>query len=224
MNYRQLVIVFLIVFNGLAFCFFGGYGVLASILFSFFSVPLWSEFYMKQQKLTLDNLKEDCIYFVKEGLMRLIVLVAFHVIIWLKIGWSTLYVHLFEAYSICVIIGFIVAFFHKNLKDHIYVFAFAVAPLFVSLTLILNYTFSSNPYQETYSYVAPTNHRVNQYDKDVFIMTPRILLKDHAYGDYKGMRSFFSRNEFKGNKITYTFEKGLFGFTVVKEWEFHRSP
>ena len=177
---------------------------------------------MNFNKVTSESLKSDWHSFINEGGMRLILPMAFHVVIWIKIGWSTLYPHLFKAYAISVFLGFAIALLKRKMKNHIYVISLSLAPLIVSLMLIVNYSFSSNPYDETFSYVAPTNQRINSFDQDRFIMTPRIILKDYAYGEYQGMRSFLSKEEFKGNKITYSFEIGLFGIPVVKDWEFHK--
>ncbi len=80
----------------------------------------------------------------------------------------------------------------------------------VSLILCINYYSSSNPYEETYSYI------MTKQDDSL------IEFQHQALKDYVGIRLFNSiyfKND-TPNAVTYHFEKGGLGIPVVKKYKF----
>jgi hypothetical protein len=93
----------------------------------------------------------------------------------------------------------------------------AIITLTVSLFLIINFYFSSNPTIETYRYSKNLERGRSGYNE-----TTLINLENDIYSEYEGIRTF--PDFFKMYRtyfIDYTIEDGLFGFRVVKEYKFH---
>ncbi|ROH96069.1 hypothetical protein [Chryseobacterium daecheongense] len=94
-------------------------------------------------------------------------------------------------------------------------------PMIINAFFLVNYITGMNPTKETYCYknmIAEVGGR-GSHQKG---KTTYIYLSDNAY-EYSYMtRSFFidyKRMLFK-NQITYTFEKGIFGLKIRKDFQF----
>lgn len=94
-------------------------------------------------------------------------------------------------------------------------------PLLINVFFLINYVTGMNPRKETYCYknmIAEVGGRIS-HEKG---KTTYIYLSGDAY-EYSYMtRSFlidYKRMLFK-NQITYTFERGIFGFKIRKSFEF----
>lgn len=94
-------------------------------------------------------------------------------------------------------------------------------PLAINLFFLINYVTGMNPKKETYCYRAESaevggrgSHQVGK--------TTYIHLSGNAYEYEYMIRSFFidyKRMEFK-NQVTYTFERGIFGLKIRKDFQF----
>jgi len=95
-------------------------------------------------------------------------------------------------------------------------------PTIVSLFLVLNFVFSSEPINEKYAFQS-TEQYSKHGDRYVLRKTGLIELERNAYNDYTSLRSFSNHSNLmdKGN-IHFTFENGLFGIKVLKEYRFER--
>jgi hypothetical protein len=109
-----------------------------------------------------------------------------------------------------------------KLKDQDKTFFFSITfPMIINIFFIINYVTGCNPQKETYCYknkIAKVGGRgSNETGKTTYI-----YLSNNAY-EYSYMtRSFFidyKRMLFK-NQIIYTFERGIFGLKIRKEYEF----
>lgn len=94
-------------------------------------------------------------------------------------------------------------------------------PLLINVFFLINYVTGMNPRKETYCYknmIAEVGGRASHQKGK----TTYIYLSGNAY-EYSYMtRSFlidYKRMLFK-NQITYTFERGIFGFKIRKDFEF----
>lgn len=94
-------------------------------------------------------------------------------------------------------------------------------PFVINLFFLINYVTGMNPTKETYCYRAQSSYvgavRSRQVGKTTYI-----YLKGNAYRYDYMIRSFFidyKRMMFK-NQITYTFERGIFGLKIRKDFQF----
>lgn len=121
-------------------------------------------------------------------------------------------------YILAIIIGLIVAnikpFSNRNFSK---LFSLGFAPLIINLFFLLNFLISSNPTTENYFY----NQTRERYKRNRELeASSYIILENNAYEDYQGLRVFMSYRELvSANNITFTFETGLFGFRVMKDYE-----
>lgn len=87
-------------------------------------------------------------------------------------------------------------------------FLICIVPFIFNFFFLLNYVFSSSPHTESYSFYRTDN-------------TANIHFEDGLYKDHHALRSFADFNSMKyASRITYTFENGLFGIRVLKDFEF----
>lgn len=132
-------------------------------------------------------------------------------------------------YVFVVIIAFLIVscyiLINKNIikignEDKKYFF-FVKFPLIINLFFLINYVTGMNPAKETYCYRAESAEVGGRYSHQVG-KTTYIHLSGNAYEYEYMIRSFFidyKRMEFK-NQVTYTFEKGIFGLKIRKDFQF----
>lgn len=86
-----------------------------------------------------------------------------------------------------------------------------LVPALINLFFLVNYVFSSNPVVENYTFELEQSSTL-------------ITLEDDAYEDYMFIRLFFDIEQMTYKKeVQFTFEEGLFGFRVLKAFEFHED-
>ena len=113
---------------------------------------------------------------------------------------------IFSAYAIAVLVFKIIA---RNSKDKNFL-SFAVAPSIISFLFLVNFVFSSNPIYEKFKVVS------NGYTQNSSL----IVLENDQLDDYPGVRTFFDYQEVRyANEVQYTFEYGLFGLMVMKNYK-----
>ncbi len=112
----------------------------------------------------------------------------------------------FSAYAIAVLLLQIIA---RNRKDKNFL-SFGVGTTFVSFLFLVNFVFSSNPTTENFKIIS------NGYTDNTSI----IALENHQLAEYPGVRLFFDYYEVRyANEVQYTFEYGLLGLMVMKDYE-----
>lgn len=90
---------------------------------------------------------------------------------------------------------------------------FGFIPALISLLLVINYTFTSAPVEETYRY------QLTRYDGDS--ESTIIYLDNDFYDEFVGIRTFFNFGLLtKNNTITYSTAQGVLGLKVVKHERF----
>lgn len=157
------------------------------------------------------------------------------IIIFLRVGLNTVISlnSLFAIYTISFIPGLIWSFKKSDAWTRV-LKVVGIGPILVSVFLGINYQFSGDPYEETYSYHLDSTKTVGRrgpynYDsppengKRRKVPSTLIILESNAYKEEKGIRIFADINQLvRYNHITYYFEKGLFGLSVVKDTHFFR--
>lgn len=129
-----------------------------------------------------------------------------------KIGLSTL-IPLYVLFLLYFFVGVFVYFFSlKYIAKNSIAFSIAAAPSLLSLFLLLNYSFSTNPRQERYEFQNDYNN-----GKGGEIANNSINIDNNVYENYIGIRLFYSTPI--GDSIVYEFEEGLFGLKVLKNYQ-----
>jgi hypothetical protein len=181
-------------------------------------------------KLNWRQFIEASLFVLKTKLGIGILLFAFNTIIFITIGLYTLIPlkTLITLYFLLGIIG--VGFgtllnFRQKRTLHsslLYFHGLSIFPTIVSLFLLLNFVFSSEPINEKYAFQS-TEQYSKHGDRYILRKTGLIELEHNAYNNYTSLRSFSNHSNLmdKGN-IHFTFENGLFGIKVLKEYRFER--
>lgn len=99
--------------------------------------------------------------------------------------------------------------------------AWCVFPATVHFLLALNYYISFNPQKESYSCRQGRQSVSSRHSGSRSQSNTLLYLENDAYDDYPGIRVFVDREQIKSSRITFTFETGLLGIRVMKDWEFH---
>ena len=86
----------------------------------------------------------------------------------------------------------------------------------LSVFLIVNFEFSSNPRVEEYEFFSKRERSKGGSRK-----TTLIVLEENKYEQYLGMRTFLDISEIKGYHISYTLKEGFFGLEVVDSYKFN---
>ena len=90
-----------------------------------------------------------------------------------------------------------------------------LAPLAMSLLLLLNFCIHFNTVTETYQLETFEQNPENQRKASSLI-----TLNNHAYQNYIGIRLFYNIRDIRSNKIRFTFARGIFGLRVMTDYEF----
>ena len=102
-------------------------------------------------------------------------------------------------------------------------FFLILLPLLFSCFFLVNYVFSKRPMQEIYRYtygITDIQGSKGRYSSQKGRSTT-IYLEGGVYKEYYLPRKFFNYEKMKDKRvITYDIEEGLFGFRVVKDYEF----
>jgi hypothetical protein len=181
-------------------------------------------------KLNWAKFAEAGLFVLKTRLGIGILLFAFNTYIFITIGLNTLIPlkTLILLYFLLAMLG--IGFgttlnFRQTRTLHsslLYFHGFSIFPATVSLFLVLNFVFSSEPFNEKYTFQS-TEQYSKHGDRYILRKTGLIKLERNAYEAYTSLRSFSNHSTLldKGN-IHFTFENGLFGIKVLKEYRFER--
>lgn len=181
-------------------------------------------------KLNWRQFVEASLFVMKTKMGIGILLFAFNTYIFITIGLNTLIPMktLISLYFLLAIVG--IGFgttlnvrqkrtLHSSL---LYFHGLSIFPTIVSLFLVLNFVFSSEPINEKYTF--QSTEKYSKYgDRYILRKTGLIELERNAYNNYTSLRSFSNHsNLLDKGKIHFTFENGLFGIKVLKEYRFER--
>ncbi|KFF14308.1 hypothetical protein N6B72_06965 [Chryseobacterium soli] len=100
-------------------------------------------------------------------------------------------------------------------------FFLVLFPLMINIFFLINYLTGTKPTKETYCFRGQVSYVGGAHSREVG-KTTYIFLSNDAYAYEYNIRSFFTdykRMLFK-NQVTYTFERGIFGFKVRKDYQF----
>jgi hypothetical protein len=150
---------------------------------------------------------------------------VFNVLVFLKIGFQTLVspttLLLVYLLTIFLVLGGV---FIKNKKAdfsfNTRYYALSIAPVCVSIFLIVNFVFSSNPVVETYNFTSVVEHDTRGRGQT----TTAIRLENGKYAEYPGLTTFLSVDEISGHtSVSYTIKDGLLGLRVATDYHFNYS-
>lgn len=94
-------------------------------------------------------------------------------------------------------------------------------PSIFNILFLINFVFSSNPKVEVYSFIHEKRMYGGRQSKARLEKIAYIDLANDKYEEYKWFRMFFDFESMKDkSEITYTFEDGLLGLRVLKQYDF----
>ncbi|HLP51003.1 MAG TPA: J domain-containing protein [Chitinophagales bacterium] len=195
-------------------------GGIASLLIAAFAIPLLTKLVPANGPLGFSLLGKSLLLITKSRWLPALLIGVFNCYVFLAIGLQTLvpFSLLWQLYLLLTLItlGLFKGVIKPTGRFRAYFFSFFVAPLLFSLFLTLNYMFSHSPVNEKYEYaMGSENTRQGQQS------TTLIQLPDDSYSQFPGLRVFLDYEQMQGTTtITYTFEKGLFGIPVMKDYRF----
>lgn len=206
---------------------FGITGIIMSVFANVFMLLFTMSAVRNLHKLNIKSFLESVSYLSTTIYVKSILIIVFNLTIFVVIGLNTLIQlnHLVLSYLLTILLA---AIFWKlrsvRIKKRIssfqlYFIATCIAPGLISLFLTLNYIFSSDPTIESYHFTAlKTTHLVRSQQKTK--KNGMIQLEHDRYKEFTAIRSFSRVNELPDTGIIYyTFENGLFGLNVLKEYK-----
>lgn len=210
-----------LIFPIIASIYYWPNGLFAGLFVVLVTSPVTVTTLLKYRKMRWLEFVRNFIYFVKQRQVALILLSAFNVVVFFKIGLKTLipiYTLLGIYLQMAAILLLLALLFRRRIKKQWRFFcAIAIAPFLISLLLLVNFIFASSPSFETYRFT--NKHYDSEGNVDI---NTNIILENEAYKNYIGIRVFWNMDAMiDKTKITYKFADGLLGFKVVKDYEFH---
>jgi hypothetical protein len=157
---------------------------------------------------------------MQTGSFQAVAMTGINLVLILKIGFQTLLTPalLLGAFAGAMLLAWALTqgrLKTKSLFRH-YFHLFCLAPFLLNLLLLINYTFSRQPVQETYLFSQEWQETRQGMQKSTLIE-----LQGNAYAAYPGIRVFWSYSALEGyDQVTYTFQKGLFGLRVMTDYSF----
>lgn len=176
---------------------------------------------MKYKKLKWFDFIRSFGYFSAQRQILVVFISVFNIIIFFRIGFRTLIPlpTLLGIYLQLSIILFLTTYFFRKklLKPWRHFIIFAIAPMIISLLLMANFVFSKGVRYETYKFTNKHYADDGTWERDT-----NIILEGDTYSKYLGIRIFWNIEQMSNkSSITYKFADGLFGFRVVKDFEFN---
>lgn len=203
--------------------FFNTKGLWVGLLICFCTLPLWTQIFKTKKHFNITLLLQAIkrVSILKEtqlamGILFNIILFFSHT---LKTVVSTrFFIWSFVLYaSICVVANLL------KVKTKIkYRLVYIALPFLFNYFFWINYTFSSNPNTETYYFKQKIITSSSKYSTAKSTKSTTLILKNHQYQKEHFLRMFYNYEQLKNkNQISYHFEKGFFGFKVLKSYSFN---
>lgn len=201
-------------------------GLLVGLFISFITIPIWVPVLKQRSKVSLSETIESFRTMLNYAVTWLFIGGGLQIYILLKIGLNTFIPVLNEIVLLAILIfaGFLVSYFLKLKLAKKYLSGLVFFPSVLSLFLLVNYTFSSHRVVETYAFRNVMVRSNAKGEEGRIVKGATIALEGNKYSEYGGLRFFYSPNVIEEvDYITYYIEEGLFGYRVVKDYQFQRS-
>jgi hypothetical protein len=201
--------------------FLKGYkGLFGSLLVMVVTSPLTIDAIRDKPDLDFRLLGKALLYVVQTARFQAAALTLINAELILKIGFQTLLppAPLLGAFIAVMLLAFALTWWRLPSENRQlrYRYIFCLAPFVLNLVLLLNFTFSRQPVQETYLF-----SQVRQHTRYGMQKSTLIELEDYTYSEFPGIRVFWSYAEMEGkDQITYTFQDGLLGLRVMTGYHF----
>ena len=190
-------------------------GLFGGLLIIFMLVHYWTDILIHHKpELNFKELGSSILRLTNKQTFQLVILIIFNLFLICRVGLSTLvpFRDLIVTFVIMMGLGYFIArkLTNKFMKRLV---VFAIAPGFINLFFLLNFLMSSNETIETYNFKHLHHSRRNK--------TTKIILQGDKYSDFIGIRIFLDFEAMENSHtIAYKFADGLFGFRVMKSYEF----
>lgn len=188
----------------------------------------------KSMKGVIDTLKKAPSFLFKAvtetGYIEMVLFVAVNIYLGISIGFQT--VIQLEILGIIYCLSILATYFFarrvlKLEKRKQNTLSLQVAPFVINLFFSVNYALSSSPQVEQYAFKQGSQYVSNYHGNDYHVnghydKSSLIYLEGDAYDNCVGIRVFYDYAELtRFNHIAYTFEEGLLGIRVVKDYRLY---
>jgi len=204
---------------------YGTEGFIGGLVISIVTSPVSIDILRTKMPLNIKAFGYSLIKVLEINAIQQIGLTLINIFLFAKVCLNTLLtLHFFGIiFFVAVSLGFLSSFLLKSIQHpkKRLLMSLGVAPLVVNLFFLINYGLSSGPFEEKYffthnSQIVKTVKGGTRSQRTTFI-----TLENNQYENYPGLRLFMDYNEMQySNEIIYTFEKGLFGIPVMKDYTF----
>ncbi len=196
----------------------GPLGFIMGIVFA--SITIFFSYHGVEGGVDVKKFLKSIWLIISHSLFRSVVIFIFNICMVLIVGFQTLIPlqTLLWMYIGAIVLMLLVVLFGFNIRSgfKLRFYPICVAPLIVNAFLILNYLFSSGPQKETYNFTKQSYRTSRGRTRQ----TSLIYLDSDKYDEIEGIRMFVDFESLLGrSRITYTFEDGLFGLRVMKDYE-----
>lgn len=210
---------------------YSGAGLLLGLLFTFFTIQFWFDIFRDKVNLNLKQFLLSAMRIIKTRTVIYTVIIITNLFLFFRYTLNTQISILFIFTSL-VIVNIIIFLFSKliNLKFHSSLLTIlCIAISIFNLFFYINYAFSSNQTKEKYSFIHikqwyggyPSHWRFGTPSRAHLEKSAYIYLDNNKYSENYWFRTFFNFESMENkSEITYTFEKGIFNFRVLKSYQF----
>jgi len=213
-----LILMALIGIPLFAYAYSGIFATLFILLFIAITSKGWLSVIKAQKSaFQIHEVKGAVLHLSKKGMSYLIIgtLVNFLVLIHTFSFTFLSLPKLFGIYITAVLLGYLfsMAVQNKMVKT---LLRWVIFPSIISLFFVLNFSLSSNRYQEIYSF----QHHIDKIGKTQHT-TSLLIFENNKYKQFPGIRFIFNdENSSISRYIKMTIEDGFFGLPVLKEYSF----
>jgi hypothetical protein len=194
----------------------GTSGLIGALIIDILGIAVIYMITLNRSDITVTRYLHSFLYFIQWRYSHLTFLVLINIWIFIKIGFNTLISTeaLAGIYVLLPLLLFYLLRYTGNQKPQL--ISFGLLPAFISLLLIINFTFSGPQSHEAYYYHLAQDETGRE--------STLIYLEGDVYHEFTGVRLFLNFSEvISHNVIHYQTAKGLLGIRVVKSYAFSRE-
>lgn len=200
-------------------------GLIVGCLFVILSVQFWAGIFKEKIKLSAKRFFTAIPIIIKNKSFQLAVITLINILLIFRVTLNSQ----ITIFRLILILFFLISFGGylyyrctplRNIITRRWLLL-GIMPSLFNLFFLINFVFSSEQQIEKYYFkhdVIGTTTRLNYrtYQKSGYIH-----LENQAYEDYAWFRSFYNFESLETkSEVTYTFENGLFGIRVLKDYKF----
>lgn len=186
----------------------------------FFGAFYWADIlFHNKEKVNIREILPSIIHILKSKLFQISILILLNFILFINIGYNTLvpFIYLNVTMLCAIIIGYF-SFYKANSKYKKLIYSLVIFPGVINFLLTINFIFSTNRTYELHNFEYESYNYKRRIGR-----TSGIILENNMYSEYSGIRFFYDYAKISGySRIKYTFEEGLLGFKVLKDYEFYK--